>query len=149
MYMINYRSNRTRLTQGRYCSWHDEGSWTYQPVAYHHDHIYIHTKIPDKLWTDYFVAVDLYPHHFLSFSGWIKKIAPAINTGETEYFRNHEGDYYDAIPYFWKNITVIKIIGVIYVIESFAAEIPHGKSPRTKQKYLSLICFFSLTKSPR
>ena len=44
------------------------------------------------------VAVNLHPHRRLYFSDWTKKIAPAVKTGETEYFRNHEGSYYDAMP---------------------------------------------------
>ena len=43
--------------------------------------IYISIKnIPDKVWTDSFVAVNLNPHHRLSFSIFIKKIAPAVKT---------------------------------------------------------------------
>ena len=44
-----------------------------------------------KLWTDYFVAVNLHPRHGLSFSELIKKIDPAVTMGETDYFWNHEG----------------------------------------------------------
>ena len=66
-------------------------------------------NIPAKVWTDSFVAVNLHPHHRLYFSDWIKKIAPSVKTGETEYFLNHEGSYYDAMPSFWKEMTVIKI----------------------------------------
>ena len=58
--------------------------------------------IPAKFWTDYFVDVNLNPNHRLSFSVWIKKIAPAVNTGETAYFWNHEGSYYYTMPYVWK-----------------------------------------------
>ena len=58
-------------------------------------------SIPVKFWTDSFVAVNLHSHHRLSFYGWIKNIAPAVNTGETAYFCNNEGSYYDAIFYVW------------------------------------------------
>ena len=65
--------------------------------------IYTATQnIPDKVWTDSFVFIKLHPHHRLSFSGWIKKIAPAVNTGETEYFWNHKCYYYDAMPSVWE-----------------------------------------------
>ena len=61
-----------------------------------------------KVWTDSFVAVNLHPHHGLSFSDWFKKVAPAVKTGETAYFRNHEGSYYNAMPSVWKKMAVIK-----------------------------------------
>ena len=48
------------------------------------------------------VAVNLHPHCRLYFFDQTKKIAPAVKTGETEYFRNHEGSYYDAMPSVWK-----------------------------------------------
>ena len=70
-------------------------------------------NIPAKVWTDYFVAVNLHPHHRLYFSDCIKNIEPAVKTGETAYFRNHEGSYYDAMPFFWKKMTVIKRIYVL------------------------------------
>ena len=65
-------------------------------------------NIPDKFWTDSVVDVNRRPHHCLSFYGWIKKIVPAVKRGETEYFRNHKGSYYDAMSYVWKKMTVIK-----------------------------------------
>ena len=84
-------------------------------------------NIPAKVWIDSFVSVNLHPHHRLSFSGWIKNIPSAVNTGETEYFRNHKGSYYDAMPYVSKKMTVIKIRELMYVIDSFTAENPHYK----------------------
>ena len=42
----------------------------------------------------------------MNFPGWINNISPAVDTGETSYFRNHEGSYYDAMSYFWKNMYV-------------------------------------------
>ena len=95
----------------------------------HHDNIYSHPKIPAKVWADSFVDVNLNPHHRLSISGWINKIAAAVKTGETAYFWNHKGYYYYVMPSVWKNMTVIKRREVMYVIDSFTAETPHGKSP--------------------
>ena len=86
-------------------------------------------NIPAKIWTDSIIAVNLNPHHCLYFSGCIKKIAPDIKTGETAYFWNHEGLCYDAMPSVWKKTTVIKRGYVMYVIDRFTAENPHGKSP--------------------
>ena len=63
-------------------------------------------KISAKVWTDSFVAVNLHPHHRMTFSDWIKKISPDVKTGETEYFRYHEGSYYDAMPSLWKKMSV-------------------------------------------
>ena len=68
----------------------------------------IYQNMPAKFFTYSFVAVNLHPHHRLSFSFWVKKIAPAVRTVETAYFRNHKGCYYDAMPSVWKNMTVIK-----------------------------------------
>ena len=74
-------------------------------------------NIPAKVWTDSFVAVNLHPHHHLSFSGWIKKIAPDVKMGETAYFWNHEGSYYYSMPSVCKKMTVIKRREVMYVID--------------------------------
>ena len=74
-------------------------------------------NILDKVWTDYFVSVNLQLNHHLSFIGWIKKIEPAVKTGGTEYLRIHKGSYYDAMSSVWKNMTVIKIIKVLYIID--------------------------------
>ena len=105
-------------------------------------------NIPAKVWTDSFVAVNLHPHHRLYFSDWIKKIAPSVRMVETSYFWNHGGYYYDAMPSVWKNTTVTKIREVMYVIDLFTAENPHGKSPWPKRKFLSLVCFVPLDKIP-
>ena len=51
-----------------------------------HPIIIISTEIQNisaKLWIDSFVAVNLHPHFQLHFSGWIKKIAPDVETGDT------------------------------------------------------------------
>ena len=65
--------------------------------------IYTATQnIPAKVWTYSFVYVNLFLHHCLSFSDWIKNIPPAVKTGETEYFFNHEAFYYEYMPSEWK-----------------------------------------------
>ena len=46
-------------------------------------------NISAKVWTDSFVAVNLHPHHRMTFHDWIKNISPAVKTVEKEYFRNH------------------------------------------------------------
>ena len=74
-------------------------------------------NIPAKVWTDSFVAVNLNPHHRLSFYGWIKKIAPAVKMRETAYFHNHEGSYYDVITSVRKKMKLIKIREVMCVID--------------------------------
>ena len=43
-------------------------------------------NIPAKVWTDTFVDVNLHPNHRMTFHDWIKKISPAVKTGETAYF---------------------------------------------------------------
>ena len=85
-------------------------------------------KNPDKVWADYFVDVNLHPHRRLSFSGWIKNIGPAVNTGGKAYFWNHEGSSYDSMYYVWKNMKVLKLIEVMYVIGIFTMDNPNGKS---------------------
>ena len=59
-------------------------------------------NIPAKLWTDYFVAVNLHPNHRMNFTEWIKNISPFFKTGKTAYFRNHEGSYYEIMSSVWK-----------------------------------------------
>ena len=63
-------------------------------------------NISDKVWTDSIVAVNLHPHHRMTFPDWIKKISPSVKIGETAYFRNREGSYYDAMPSLWENMSV-------------------------------------------
>ena len=72
----------------------------------HHDHLYSHPKILAKVWTALFVAVNLHPRHCMTFHDLIKKISPSVKTGETAYFRNHEGSDYDAMSSVWKNMSV-------------------------------------------
>ena len=38
-------------------------------------------KISAKVWTDSFVAVNLHPHHRMTFPDWIKNISPDVKTG--------------------------------------------------------------------
>ena len=85
-----------------------EGSWPDQPVAAHHDHLYIHPKHSTKICTYSFFAVNLHPCHHLSFFVWIKKVALAVKMVEITYSRKHECYYYDAMTFIWKNMTVIK-----------------------------------------
>ena len=101
-------------------------------------------NIPDKVWTDSFVAINLHPHHRMTFPDWIKKISPAVKTGETAYFRNHEGSYYDVMPSLWKNMYVTVRREVMCIIDRFFREAPPGESPWTKENVMSLVCFFSL-----
>ena len=63
-------------------------------------------NIPAKVWTDSFVAVNLHPHHRMTFHDWIRKISPAVKNGETAYFLKHKGSYYDAMSSVWKNMPV-------------------------------------------
>ena len=72
-----------------------------------------------------------------------------MKTGETEYFIKHEGSYYDAMPYLWKNMSVPIKRELMCIIDRFFKEAPRGKSPWTKENVLSLVHFFLLTKYPR
>ena len=96
--------------------------------------IFIATQnIPVKVWTDFFVAVNLHPHHQLYFSEWIKKIVSYVKMVETAYFCNHECYYYGSMPSVWKKAMVIKRIEVMYAIDCFTAETTHVKSPWTAE----------------
>ena len=77
-------------------------------MADHHDHLYSHPKIPVKVYTDSCDNFNLHPHRRLSFAGLIKKIVLAVKMGETLYFWNHKGSYYNSMPSVCKNMTVIK-----------------------------------------
>ena len=68
----------------------------------------------------------------MTFPDWIKKISPAVKTGETAYFQNHEGSYYDAMPSLWKNMYVPVRREVMCIIDRFFREAPPGESPWTK-----------------
>ena len=37
----------------------EECTWSYKLVSDNHNHIYSHTNLYDKVWRDYFVAVNL------------------------------------------------------------------------------------------
>ena len=50
-------------------------------------------NISAKVWTYFFVYVNLHPYQILSFSNWIKKIIPDIKIGEAAYFWNHKESY--------------------------------------------------------
>ena len=100
-------------------------------------------NIPAKVWTDYFVTVNLHPRHCMTFHDWIKNISPDVKTGDTEHFRNHEGSYYDAMSSVWKNIPVPVQIEVICIIDCFFEETPPGKSPWTKKMFCLSFIFFS------
>ena len=85
----------------------------------------------------------------MTFSDWIKKISPAVKTGEAAYFINHEGSYYDSMPSVWKKMSVPVRREVMCIIDRIFKEAPPGKSPCTKENVLSLVRFFILTKYPR
>ena len=106
-------------------------------------------NIPSKVWKYYFVAVNFHPHHLMNFPDWINNISPDVNTGETAYFWNHEGSYYDVMPSVWKNMSVPIRRDVMFIIDLFFKEAPPGKSPWTKENILSLIRFSLLTKYSR
>ena len=80
----------------------------------------------------------------MTFPDWIKNISPAIKTGETEYFRNHEGSYYDTMPSLWKKMSAHVRRDVMCIIDRFFREAPPGESPWTKENVMSLVRFFSL-----
>ena len=85
----------------------------------------------------------------MEFYDWIKKISQSVKTGERAYFRNHEGSYYDAMPYFWRNMSVPVQREVMCIIDLFFKEAPPGKPPWIKKNVLSLIRFFLLKKYPK
>ena len=100
-------------------------------------------NIPAKVWTFSFVSVNLHPRHRTTFHDCIKKILPAIKTGETAYFRNHEGSYYDAVLSVWKDMSVPVRREVMCIIDRFFKGAPPGKSPRTKKMFCLSFVFFS------
>ena len=86
-------------------------------------------NISGKVWTDSFVAVNLHPHHCLSFDDWVENISSSLKTGETDYFWNNKWSYYDAMSSVWKKMTVTNEKEVISVIDCFITETPDGESP--------------------
>ena len=72
-------------------------------------------NIPAKVCKDSFVAVNLHSCHRMTFHDCIKKISPAVKTGEKEYFRNNEGSYYDDMQLIWKkDLCTCSNIGNVY-----------------------------------
>ena len=86
----------------------EEFSWTYKPMPDHYDHLHRHLKASSKPWTYYFFYFNLNPNPCLYFSECINKIELAVNMGDTYYFFNQKGSYYDDILYMWKNMISIK-----------------------------------------
>ena len=84
----------------------------------------------------------------MTFPDWIKQISPAVKMGETSYFQNHEGLYYDAIPYVWKKMRVPVLRDFICIIDCFVEEAPPGKSLWTKD-FVSHFILFSLDEIPK
>ena len=74
---------------------------------------------------------------------------PAVNTGNTAYFWSNEGFYYDAMTSLWVKITVLKQREVMYIIDRFYTETPHGESPCKKKMFLSLIRFIPPGQTPK
>ena len=68
----------------------------------------------------------------MNFPHWIKNILPAVKTGETSYFCNHEGSYYDAMPSVCKNMYVPVRREVLCLIGLFFEDNLLGKFPWTK-----------------
>ena len=99
-------------------------------------------NISAKVCTDSFVAVNLHPHHRMTFPDWIKEISPAVKTRKTAYFHNHEGSYYDDMPSIWKKMYVPVQREVMCIIDLFFRKAPPGESPWTKENFMSLVCFF-------
>ena len=79
----------------------------------------------------------------MTFPDWINNISPAVKTGETAYFRNHEGSYYDAMPSVWKNLYVPVQREVMCIIGCFVEETPPGKSPWKKYFFCFSFNFLS------
>ena len=79
----------------------------------------------------------------MTFKDSIKNISTAVKTGETAYFWNHEGSYYDALTSVWKNMPVPVQREVMCIIERFAKDATPDKSPSTKKCFVSR-SFFSL-----
>ena len=85
----------------------------------------------------------------MTFHDCIKKTPPAVKTGETAYFQNREGLYYDSIPYVRKKVSVPVRREVMCEIENFVEEAPPGKSPLDKMKCFFSCSFFFLGKIPK
>ena len=58
-----------------------------------------------KVWTYYFVAVNLHPCNHFYFVEWIDKISTYVNMRDTYYFFNNEESYYNFIPFLWNTMT--------------------------------------------
>ena len=101
-------------------------------------------NISAKVLTDSFVDINLHTCFTLYLADWTKNIYSDIKAVETAYFHNHEGYYYNVMPYVWTNTTVIKWNEVVSISYHFVTDTPDGKSPSTNQNVLSLVHFIDL-----
>ena len=77
----------------------------------------------------------------MTFTHWIKKISPDVKAGETEYFRNHKGSYYDAMSSVQEKMYVPVWRELMCIIDRFVDENATGKSPCTKDFFLPFVFF--------
>lgn len=77
-------------------------------------------NLPADIWKKSFIAVNMHPDHRISFQEWINKISSHIDTGEASYSRTNMS-IFDAMPEFWKNMTVRDRQNIIKKINEFKA----------------------------
>ena len=102
-----------------------------------------------KVWTDYFVAVNLHPHHRMTFPDWIKKISPAVKTGDTAYFLTMKVHTMMPCHLFGKRCMYLFKDRQCVLLIAFFREAPPGESPWTKENVMSIVRFFSLDEIPK
>ena len=93
-FWVNYDHHVTRQILYMVC--HKVNGWTNQWQLV----MIISTSIQNisaKLCTDSFVATNIHPNHYYYFSYLIKNIAPYLDMGDTYYFSNYKGSYYNSI----------------------------------------------------
>ena len=83
----NYKAQTSYILEGEQKNIHGRiNQWQFIMI------IYIDIEnIPSKVFIDYFVAIKLHPHQLMTSPEGINNISPAVKTGETAYFLNHEG----------------------------------------------------------
>ena len=63
-------------------------------------------NLPEKIWEQSFIKVNLHPHHRVSFKEWIMQIDAQVPTGEAAYTHANKESIFDAMPGFWKAMQI-------------------------------------------
>ncbi len=100
-------------------------------------------KVKPESWISSFKKVNLHPDFRVGTLDWTRHIDEKINTGD-HFFTANNNSLFEAMPAFWKKLTVEAHHECIQLIDSFHEQALPGDSPWTKENAKQLIKFTSL-----